>query len=76
MSEQMLFVARGRTVILNRVHHGPGSELSLAHDEAEFLASRGFVQTEPPILMPSATTPNHAGIGAHGGEVQGPHFHR
>jgi len=56
--------------------NGPGTMVTLPHDEAAFLTARGFLQTEPPILAPAMSEPNPAAIGPHGGKIQGPVFSR
>lgn len=74
MSEsQVMFVTRGRTVVLDGVAHPPGTRLSLPHDEAEHLLRHGFVGPEAPVLPPLAQVLNPAAIGRHGG-VQGPSY--
>ena len=75
MSQSTLFVARGRSVSLNGQLHAPGSMVTLPADEAEFLASRGFLQDTPPALT-SVASPNPASIGVQDAHVnvQGPRY--
>jgi hypothetical protein len=84
MSESLVavYVSRGRTVTtgswpaLNR--HGPGSQVQLPIEDAVRLRAGGFVQDKPPILNPSATTPNPAAIGHVDPNInaQGPTYRR
>lgn len=62
MSEVM-FVSRGRTLVQNGTPNGPGSMVTLPPDEAARLREQGFVQSEPPVLMPVGMPPNPAAIG-------------
>jgi hypothetical protein len=74
---QSLYVARGRTVMIDGEPNGPGSAVSLPANEAAFLQKRGFLQAEPPILTPPPAVPNPANVGLQtpGGNVQG-HVYR
>jgi hypothetical protein len=78
MSEsQILFVARGKTVMLDGIANGPGAMVTLSLADATFLLSRNFVQAEPPALTPLAA-PNPSGIGLQNPivDVQGPQYRR
>lgn len=56
--------------------NGPGTVVTLPADEAAFLTSRGFLQSEPPVLAASAAVPNPAGVGGQNANVQGAVYRR
>jgi hypothetical protein len=78
MSDQsVLFVSRGRSIIQDKATHGPGTSVTLPHEEAAFLTKRGFLQAEMPLLPAPATAANPAAIGLQRDHVvQGPQYRR
>lgn len=71
-----MFVARGRTVVIEGVNHAPGTMVTLPDDEIERLRAAGFVQETPPDLR-APDAPNPSGIGLQNRPyAQGPTFTR
>ena len=63
-----LYVARGRTVVLNGRSHAPGTALNLLDaEERAHLINTGFLVAEPPVLEPisalESATQNPSNIG-------------
>jgi hypothetical protein len=77
-----MFVARGRTVLLNNVAHGPGTPLSLEADEEKHLVGAGFLVAAPPILEPmsqleaASRNPRNIGLQDTHQKFQGPVYNR
>lgn len=73
MSKSTLFVARGRSLCLDKVVYDQGSQVTLPAEDADYLAARGFLQDTPPNLAPAVLEPNPANIGRQfAADVQGP----
>lgn len=77
-----MFVQNGRSVLLNKVAHGPGAEIVLDAWEARRLSKLGFlVASPPPVRQSSAELAkiNPSGIGPQrvvDVSVQGPKYDR
>lgn len=72
---QSLFVARGRTVMIDGTPRGPGAVVTLPPAEAAGLQNLGFLQPEPPYIAPP-TDPNPSGIGLQNQNAQRPEYRR
>jgi hypothetical protein len=57
-ASQVMFVTPRHTVMIAGTANGPGTMVTLPHDESAFLASRGFLQDTAPLLPVPGTALN------------------